>query len=203
MPEMRQCKECGEMFMPKGREKYCSKVHYRPCPICGTPVVAKYLSDPPSKCANCKGKKMQPASAVSKPKSIFNIDDDKKEEKQTTEKPVEAASEIVEEESSVQQEINEKLQEGSAKPAQEEITKTIDPDEFCAALNDTIRRYIGPNMEGSYKFVNGHDYKILVDRKESCYMVSSTHDITAGKEVSCFGLYSSQISIRNRFIVMK
>lgn len=54
MPEMRKCKECGKLFQPKGREQYCSDIHYRPCPICGTPVEAKYLSDPPRRCANCK-----------------------------------------------------------------------------------------------------------------------------------------------------
>ena len=52
--EMRKCKECGELFQPKGREQYCPKQHYRPCPVCGTPVLAKYLSDPPRRCDMCK-----------------------------------------------------------------------------------------------------------------------------------------------------
>lgn len=64
------CKECGEPFeASSARIKYCSKIHYRPCPICGAPVEAKYLSDPPRKCENCKGKKgsapaMKPATSV-------------------------------------------------------------------------------------------------------------------------------------------
>lgn len=58
------CKECGREFEAKSpRIAYCPDVHYRPCPICGTPVEAKYLSDPARRCENCKGKsvpKMKP-----------------------------------------------------------------------------------------------------------------------------------------------
>ena len=58
--EMRKCKECGKLFAPKGREQYCSDIHYRPCPVCGKPVEAKYLSDPARRCEDCKkaGKKV-------------------------------------------------------------------------------------------------------------------------------------------------
>lgn len=53
--EMKKCKECGKLFMPKSqRQQYCDAVHYRPCPICGEPVVATYLSDPPRRCDKCK-----------------------------------------------------------------------------------------------------------------------------------------------------
>lgn len=58
------CKECGKQFEAKSpRVAYCSDIHYRPCPICGKPVEAKYLSDPPRRCEDCKGKsipKMKP-----------------------------------------------------------------------------------------------------------------------------------------------
>lgn len=62
--EMRRCKECGKLFMPKGREQYCSNIHYRPCPICGDPVEAKYLSDPPRRCPKCKSIKAALAQHV-------------------------------------------------------------------------------------------------------------------------------------------
>ena len=53
------CKECGKEFEAKSpRILYCSAVHYRPCPVCGEPVVAKYLSDPPRRCEKCKGKSL-------------------------------------------------------------------------------------------------------------------------------------------------
>lgn len=54
--EMKKCKECGKMFMPKSsRQQYCDDIHYRPCPICGDLVEAKYLSDPARRCDKCKG----------------------------------------------------------------------------------------------------------------------------------------------------
>lgn len=52
--EMKKCKECGSLFMPtSNKQKYCSAKHYRPCPVCGKRVYAKYLSDP-ARC--CSGK---------------------------------------------------------------------------------------------------------------------------------------------------
>ena len=61
------CKECGKQFEAKSpRVAYCSDIHYRPCPVCGKPVVAKYLSDPARRCDECKNKgKMAPKSRVS------------------------------------------------------------------------------------------------------------------------------------------
>lgn len=45
------CKECGLPFTPKGRESYCTRDHYRPCPVCSKPVFIKYLSDPTPCCS--------------------------------------------------------------------------------------------------------------------------------------------------------
>lgn len=52
----RRCRECGEWFTPRSKNQiYCDKLHYRPCPVCGKPVEAKYLSDPARCCSNeCK-----------------------------------------------------------------------------------------------------------------------------------------------------
>lgn len=62
--EMKKCKECGKMFMPKSaRQQYCEDIHYRPCPICGEPVEAKYLSDPARRCDKCKGKRNNSSTA--------------------------------------------------------------------------------------------------------------------------------------------
>lgn len=80
MPEMRKCKECGKLFQPKGREQYCSDIHYRPCPICGAPVEAKYLSDPPRRCANCKATN----KIVSHSRMLFEIKDDNVEAETTS-----------------------------------------------------------------------------------------------------------------------
>lgn len=60
------CKECGKQFeASSARVQYCPDIHYRPCPICGKPVVAKYLSDPARRCDECKNKgKMAPVARV-------------------------------------------------------------------------------------------------------------------------------------------
>lgn len=64
--EMRKCKECGKLFVPKGREQYCSAIHYRPCPVCGKLVEAKYLSDP----ARCCSKECQAALRAASKKHV-------------------------------------------------------------------------------------------------------------------------------------
>lgn len=49
--DMKKCKECGKLFVPKSKlSQYCDDIHYRPCPVCGKAVEAKYLSDPPRCC---------------------------------------------------------------------------------------------------------------------------------------------------------
>lgn len=41
-PKPRKCLICGEEFLPKTRQgKYCDKIHYQPCPICGKDVEIK------------------------------------------------------------------------------------------------------------------------------------------------------------------
>lgn len=54
--EMKNCKECGKLFRPRSKNSvYCDGIHFRPCPVCGKPVEAKYLSDPARCCSNeCK-----------------------------------------------------------------------------------------------------------------------------------------------------
>ena len=43
----RVCEICGDTFMPStGVQKICSKKHYRPCPVCGKPVLQEYKDDP-------------------------------------------------------------------------------------------------------------------------------------------------------------
>lgn len=99
--EMRKCKECGKLFMPKGREQYCSAIHYRPCPVCGKPVEAKYLSDPARCCSKECQAVLRSASKkhvdVSKPKAavqpIVHVDED--ESKMTASEAVAKYSEYL------------------------------------------------------------------------------------------------------------
>lgn len=69
--EMKKCKECGKLFMPKSaRVQYCSDIHYRPCPVCGKKVEAKYLSDPPRCCSKECQQILRNKSATHKPKCV-------------------------------------------------------------------------------------------------------------------------------------
>ena len=77
-PGQKLCKECGLPFTPKGREGYCTREHYRPCPVCQKPVLIKYLSDPTpccsKECTKAKrsgSKKMLAPSATSTPEHNF------------------------------------------------------------------------------------------------------------------------------------
>ena len=48
------CKECGKEFEAiDGRQKYCDRQHYRPCPVCGKDVPVIHLSNPTPKCPEC------------------------------------------------------------------------------------------------------------------------------------------------------
>lgn len=68
--EMKKCKECGKLFVPKSaRSQYCDGDHYRPCPICGKPVFAKYLSDPARRCKDCKNVKTSETSSIGESKA--------------------------------------------------------------------------------------------------------------------------------------
>lgn len=96
MLEMKKCKECGKLFVPKSpRSQYCDAIHYRPCPVCGKPVEAKYLSDPARCCSKeCqqamrKSKESKPAMPSSKPVTsdyVFAVEVPKAEE--SSERPV-------------------------------------------------------------------------------------------------------------------
>lgn len=218
MSEARACKECGKMFTPKGREKYCPGPHYRPCPICGVSVLVKYLSDPPAKCDNCKGKKMKP---VNKVKSLFDIDSNKSVE------PVKVEPEIQPEiqsdhvannvsEATTQSEVKpsyavaNKIPKKSRKQRSFETTTVdptnsniVDPEEFCNSLSGKHFKFNGPGPFGKYDFIPNHDYVLNLERKDGNYLATSSLDLTTGMKVTCYCMYSSQVSIGNRFMPLK
>lgn len=218
MSEARACKECGKMFTPKGRERYCPGPHYRPCPICGVEVLVKYLSDPPAKCNNCKGKRMKP---VNKVKSLFNIDDSK-DIKPVTKEPeirpelqvepnvhIEGSAEPKKEDNSSYAVAN-KIPKKSKKQRSFEATtvdpnnsNAIDPEEFCNSMSGRNFKFNGPGPFGKYDFVPNHDYVLNLERKDGNYLATSSLDLTTGMKVTCYCMYSSQISIGNRFSPLK
>lgn len=70
MEVMKKCKECGKLFKPDNpRQRYCTDVHYRPCPTCGKPVEIKYLSDPTPRCLDCRrsGNRVNPNKSTPAP----------------------------------------------------------------------------------------------------------------------------------------
>lgn len=57
-PNIKICKACGKPFEAKhALQQYCSRDHYRPCPICGDLIFATYLSDPARRCKTCAHKR--------------------------------------------------------------------------------------------------------------------------------------------------
>lgn len=199
MAELRKCKECGKMFMPKGREQYCSDVHYRPCPICGTPVIAKYLSDPPRKCDNCRGRRSA-AAKPSKPSKLFKFNDSQMFK-------FGAAPKVFNEPKSAQAilepVITPKENKGLYNPSDilTELPETIDQEDFCTDITGTVRRYIGPVIKNG--FVPGHDYELEVSHSGQCYGVRSGLDVTDHAEVNIYLHYTSQISINQNFARLK
>ena len=198
MSEMRKCKECGKMFMPTGREQYCSDDHYRPCPICGKPVIAKYLSDPPRKCDECKhtrNKGTDDKFVSMKPKSLFKFgpSDNKPIDpfKELESKPDQAVKPAVKKETNAwDKEIDKKIPE------------KVDQAVFCENTTGSIRMYIG-NPHGDRHFIPGHKYVLRVEHNAYTYRVTSTEDVTAGEPVMLVSDYASQISFYQNFANLK
>lgn len=197
MSEMRKCKECGKLFMPTGREQYCSDDHYRPCPICGKPVIAKYLSDPPRKCDECKHIRSKGADAkfVSmKPKSLFKFgpDDSKSSDpfKQAEVKPEKVDKPAAKKDKSWAKDIDTKIPE------------KVDQAIFCEDTTGSIRMYIG-NPHGDRYFIPGHKYVLRVEHNAYTYRVTSTEDVTAGEPVMLVSDYASQISFYQNFAKLR
>ena len=63
----RECAACGKLFQPKGRERYCSGPHYKPCPVCGEQVLTIYWSDPPKRCEKCRKANAKPVKPIFTP----------------------------------------------------------------------------------------------------------------------------------------
>ena len=71
------CQFCGDEFMPtSGRQKFCTKLHERKCPVCGNTYVeanTHNLTKPPHACSpKCRGvlESRTKASMQSKPKQL-------------------------------------------------------------------------------------------------------------------------------------
>ena len=56
----RICAYCGKQFQPtQAQQKYCTDVHYGPCPICGEPTIIKDMKIGPQCCSEkCRQKRI-------------------------------------------------------------------------------------------------------------------------------------------------
>ena len=189
--EQRICKECGKPFTPKGREKYCSNTHYRPCPICGDPVIVTYLSDPARRCEKCKHVKGSKMKMI--PKQIVEIGPQPEVTKVST-----VAEAIVNHEDIVEETIDKEFEEKAAKiRASKEVPETVDSSTFCEETSNTVMTYIGNKRINS--FIPGHDYLIIVEKDDYTYKITSCQDITTGNECDIIINYASQISFHRNF----
>ena len=204
------CKECGKEFEAKSaRQQYCSGPHFRPCPVCGTPVEIKYLSDPTPKCAECRKHKTisvpepAPTAKVKKPveESIemnVTVPVEKIEPKVTNESEVETvdnSSQVVD--NSIDTSDNS------------ETTQEIEiPDDVIAPKEDAkkddailgkyvTRKYVGRSSAG---FQTDHIYTLCITENPPYgYSVHAIHDQTEEDDIDKYFLLSSMNSWRYFF----
>lgn len=189
MSEMRTCKECGKLFTPKGREQYCSEIHYRPCPICGAPAEVKYFNDPPRKCDKCSHRRGSSKSTFMTfphhTKSLFKFTpkDGPAVPKQTI------APKLAE----VKPAVNEEWRSKYSKDIPQPTTQSI----FCETTSGTVLMYIGNAHKNN--FIPGHEYLLKVEHNDYVYEVTSKEDVTAGEDCDIIMPFASQISFHQNF----
>lgn len=216
--DMRKCKECGKLFMPKGREQYCSEPHYRPCPVCGKPTLVLYFSDPARKCDSCRGKKKASTPPVgshtdkvdtvvtgkkseAKPKSIFKLGT--KEFTMNTIKPMAPMSipSLKEPQGVSSNPAESSLEPNPIPERRTNIPATIDSSVFCETTTGTVNKYIGNQYPNT--FIPGHEYLLKVERRDYVYWITSEEDVTTGDSVNMVLSLSSQISFHQNFMKAK
>lgn len=170
--EMKKCKECGKMFMPtSNKQKYCSEDHYRPCPVCGKPVFAKYLSDPARCCSGvCKSKlgKLNKTSAyvaeVMQQKADLGI----KVPKINSFEVLDLTPEVV------------AYAEADAK-ATEEAYDGFNKSEVIDPTDGTVRKkYTGETYDG---WIAGNDYAVIIEQVGKEHVVKATYNYTTREAV--------------------
>lgn len=186
---LRKCKECGKMFTPKGREQYCSDIHYRPCPVCGKPVIAKYLSDPARRCEDCRGKKVPtPAEAL----QTVVATDMKPEVAQSAKKAKREAK-------------DNEVFIANIRLTPSDIKRIIDMGYpvISATSEDVVgyeHRWVYVGVPTKKGFQPGHEYNIKLDKDAYSYVVRSDEDITDQESIEIYDRFSSIISLNRNFV---
>lgn len=179
--EMKKCKECGKLFLPKSiRSQYCDALHYRPCPVCGKLVEAKYLSDP----ARCCSKECQQALKKQNKPSIPSSSTPTVTDSGEIELDVVDGDTVVNVLSSVNKHT---------------INAELSPEGQAILSDAEVRTYVG---KSGCKFIQGHAYAVRVsrDNEYSRYKVSGYYDLTEDKKCDALSVHASMLSFNHFFL---
>lgn len=167
--EMKKCKECGKLFQPiSNKQKYCSEDHYRPCPVCGKLIFAKYLSDPARCCSGtCKSKLGKLNKDIADVKEAMEQKADIEVMKIDTLDIVEPAPEVV------------AYAEADAKAVEEAYEARV-PEIVDPVDGTTRKRFATFSNDG---WVEGHEYAVVVTQVGKEHIVKATYDYTANELV--------------------
>lgn len=174
MPElkMKECKECGKMFTPtSNKQKYCSADHYRPCPVCGKLMFAKYLSDPARCCSgSCKSK----LGKLNKKQNLA-IEQYVKNDVAAT---LEAYSNLV------------------PMPGAEKLSDL--KEEYEHQVDESkVKTFIG---ESKFGFITGHEYEVeYITEGKGQHMMQATYDVTADQHVAIRYVFTNKKHISKMF----
>ena len=168
------CLLCQKKFIPKGRQKYCNDLHYKPCPVCGKPVPAPYPSDP-AKCCSAECRRQLRAIKPAEPAPVKVIEESKPVES----KPTEPTKKEY--------------------PLDPDIKLDKKPLQILEKGNKEffIKQCIfDSKIKG---LIKGHVYNIEVLKEAHTYQVSLTYDHTYREDVEIVFNIASAISFNNYF----
>ena len=185
--EKKKCKECGEYFTPRSmRQQYCDKLHYRPCPVCGKPVEAKYLSDPARCCSQeCKNALRAKAQKTQKDDVVTMV-----ENQMDAEIGVRASKKSSSEwiAGALFDKVSYDLTKVNLAKHEDKLKKKFD-----------VKTYAGPKVLG---MIPGHDYAVKLTRPKgyTTYEMNVLYDFDTSKVVEAMVPLSSMIMVNRWFI---
>lgn len=210
--EMKKCKECGKLFVPKSKlSQYCDDLHYRPCPVCGKLVEAKYLSDPARCCSKeCSQKKREMDRQKAKEAASMSVNDAMKKQNAN---PLQVTVQIPKDRDAkgnvrtlfaLPQEQNTVADDIIPMPRPEttvaKLPQKSEDTEHATALRKSypVRTYVGTPILG---FIPGHEYALDIDKDDRniLYIITAIYDFTEGEDSNLVMNLSSQISINQNF----
>lgn len=212
--EMKKCKECGKLFTPKSAQSvYCDDIHFRPCPVCGKAVEAKYLSDPARCCSKeCSAVARAQKKEAEKAKTIESVLNPMKAFDPSTNNTHSVTVTIDKNRDgkgvrtlfAMPQDIQTVPDDFIPMPKPETPVKKLkqlsEDTEHATALrkNYPVRTYVGTPTLG---FEPGHEYALDIDKDDRniLYVVTAIYDFTEGKDIDIVIHLSSQISINQNF----